>query len=37
VHPAGDVFDDEERIQPAQGNGVNVEQVAGEDRVRLRS
>ena len=37
VHPAGDVFDDEERIQPAQGDGVNVEQVAGEDRVRLRS
>jgi hypothetical protein len=36
VHRAGDVFDDEERIQPAQGDGVYVEQVAGEDR-RLRS
>jgi hypothetical protein len=35
VYPAGGVLDDEERIQPAQGDGVEVEQVAGEDRVRL--
>ena len=35
VHPAGGVLDDEERVQPVQGDGVEVEQVAGEDRVRL--
>jgi hypothetical protein len=35
VHPAGGVLNDEERIQPAQVDGVEVEQVAGEDRVRL--
>jgi hypothetical protein len=35
VHAAGGVLDDEERIQPAQGDGVEVEQVAGEDRVSL--
>ena len=35
VHPAGGVLDDEERIQPAQGDGVEVEQVTGEDRVGL--
>ena len=35
VHAAGGVFDDEERIQPAQGDGVEVEQVAGQDGVRL--
>ena len=35
VYPAGGVLDDEERVQPVQGDGVEVEQVAGEDRVRL--
>jgi hypothetical protein len=35
VHPAGGVLDDEERIQPAQGDRVEVEEVAGEDRVGL--
>jgi hypothetical protein len=35
VYAAGGVLDDEERIQPAQGDGVEVEQVAGEDRVSL--
>ena len=35
VHAAGGVLDDEERVQPVQGDGVEVEQVAGEDRVRL--
>ena len=33
--PAGGVLDDEERVEPVQGDGVEVEQVAGEDRVRL--
>jgi len=37
VHPAGVVFDGEERLQPAQGDGVEVEQVAGQDRLGLRS
>jgi hypothetical protein len=32
---AGGMLDDEEDIQPAQGDRLNVEQVAGEDRVRL--
>ena len=36
VYAPGGVFDDEERIQPVQGDGVEVEQVAGQDRVRLR-
>jgi hypothetical protein len=36
VHPAGGVLDDEERIQPVQGDGVEVEHVAGQDCVRLR-
>jgi hypothetical protein len=35
VHPPGGVLDDEERVQPAHGDGVEMEQVAGEDRVRL--
>jgi hypothetical protein len=35
VHPAGGVLDDEERVEPVQGEGVEVEQVAGEYRVRL--
>ena len=35
VHAAGGVLDDEERVEPVQGDGVEVEQVAGEDGVRL--
>jgi hypothetical protein len=37
VHAAGGVLDDEERVQPPQGDGLNMEQVAGQDRVRLRA
>ena len=37
VYAAGGVLDDEEDVQPAQGDGVEMEQVAGQDRVRLRS
>jgi hypothetical protein len=37
AHASGGVLDDEERVEPAQGDGVDVEQVAGHDRVRLRS
>ena len=37
VHAAGGVLDDEERVQPVQGDGVEVKQVAGQDRVRLRA
>ena len=36
VYAAGGVLDDEERVEPVQGDGVEVEQVAGEDRVGLR-
>jgi hypothetical protein len=36
VHPAAGVLDDEERVEPVQGDGVEVEQVAGEDRLGLR-
>ena len=32
VHAAGGVFDDEERVEPVQGDRVEVEQVAGQDR-----
>jgi hypothetical protein len=35
VHPAGGVLDDEEDVEPAQGDGVEVEQVAGENRMGL--
>jgi hypothetical protein len=35
VHPAGGVLDDEERVEPVQRDGVQVEQVAGEDRLWL--
>ena len=35
VYAAGGVLDDEERVEPVQGDGVEVEQVAREDRVRL--
>jgi hypothetical protein len=37
VDPAGGVLDHEERVQPAQGDGLEVEQVAGQDGVRLGS
>ena len=36
VYAAGGVLDDEERIQPAQGDRLQMQQVAGQDRVRLR-
>ena len=36
VYAPGAVFDDEERIPPVQGDGVEMEQIAGQDRVRLR-
>jgi hypothetical protein len=36
VHAAGGVLDDEERVHPAQADGVEVEHVASQDRVRLR-
>ena len=36
VHAAGGVLDDEERVQPVQGDGVEMQQVAGQDRARLR-
>ena len=35
VHPASGVLDGEERVEREQGGGVEVEQVAGQDRVRL--
>jgi hypothetical protein len=35
VYAAGGVLDSEERVQPVQGDGVEVKQVAGEDRVGL--
>ena len=34
VHPAGGVFDDEERVEAGQGDGLEVEQITGQDRVR---
>jgi hypothetical protein len=37
AYAAGGVLDDEEDVQPTQGDGVEVEQVAGQDRVRLGS
>ena len=37
VHAAGGVFDDEERVEPVQGDRVEVEHVAGQDRLGLRS
>ena len=36
VHSPGGVLDDKERIQTAQGDGVEVEEVASQDGVRLR-
>jgi hypothetical protein len=35
VYAAGGMLDDEVRIQPMQADGVELEQVAGQDRVRL--
>jgi hypothetical protein len=35
VDLAGGAFDDEQRVEPGQGDGVDVEQVAGEDCVGL--
>jgi hypothetical protein len=32
---AGDVFDDGEDVQPCAGQGAGLEEVGGEDRVRL--
>jgi hypothetical protein len=32
VHPTAGVLDDEERVEPVQGDRVEVEQIAGEDR-----
>jgi hypothetical protein len=35
VHLAGGVLDGEEHVEPVQGEGVEMKQVAGEDRVCL--
>ena len=35
VYAAGGVLDDEERVEPVQGDRVEVEQVAGQDRLGL--
>ena len=37
VDAAGGVLDDEERVEPVQGDRVEVEQVAGQDRLGLRA
>jgi hypothetical protein len=37
VHTPGGVLDDEERIQPVQGDGVEMEQVTGQDWPCLRT
>jgi hypothetical protein len=37
VHPTVGVLDDEERVEPVQGDRVEVEQVADEDRLGLRA
>jgi hypothetical protein len=37
VYPAGGVLDDEERVEPVQRDGVEVEQVTGQDGLRLRA
>jgi hypothetical protein len=36
VHAAGGVLDDEEDVEPVQGDRFEVEQVAGEDAMGLR-
>ncbi len=33
---AGGVLDDEERVEPVQGDRIQLEQVAGEDAMGLR-
>jgi hypothetical protein len=35
VHFAGGALDGEEHVEPVQGEGVEIKQVAGEDRVCL--
>jgi hypothetical protein len=35
VHAAGGVLDDEEGVEPAQADGVEVKQIAGQVPVRL--
>jgi hypothetical protein len=35
VYPTVGVVDDEERVEPVQGDRVEVEQVAGHDRLGL--
>jgi len=37
VHAAGGLLDDEERVEPMQGDRVDMQQIAGQDRVRLRA
>ena len=37
VDAAGGVFDDEERVEPPQGDRVEVEQIARQDRLGLRA
>jgi hypothetical protein len=37
VDAAGGVLDDEERVEPVEGDRVDVEHVAGQDRLGLRS
>jgi hypothetical protein len=36
VHAAGGVLDDKVRVEPVQADGVEMEEVAGEDAARLR-
>ena len=36
VHAAGGVLDDEEHVEPVQGDRLDVEQVAGENAIGLR-
>jgi hypothetical protein len=36
VYPSGAVLDDEERVQPVQGDGVEVKRVASQVRLCLR-
>jgi len=36
VYPAGGVLDDEERVEPVQGDCVDLGQVAGRDRLGSR-
>jgi len=36
VHPAAGVLDDEEHVEPVQADRVEMEHVAGQDRLGLR-